>query len=288
MPHVLLVFVDGLGLGEPDPGVNPLYRGDCPTLVSLLEAAVPVDARLDMPGVPQSATGQTALLTGVNAARKVGRHIEGFPGPALKEIIAAHNVFKQLQEKGYSGAFANAYYMAGWTEAERRKYQSVTTVATLSALGGVRDVDVMLQGKAVYQDLTRELLLLRGYSGPLITPVQAAADLYGIMQEHHFTLFEYFQTDRQGHAGQSEAIKKVLQQLDEFFAALLSMLDHERCLFLLISDHGNIEDSRSKGHTMNPVPFVAEGLDARFMQERVSSLPDFVPALLAYFSEKCP
>ena len=177
--------------------------------------------------------------------------------------------------------------MAGWTEAQRRKCQSVTTVATLSALGGVRDVDVMLQGKAVYQDLTRKFLLRRGYTGPLTTPAAAAQDLCGIILEHHFTLFEYFQTDRQGHAGQSEDTKRVLQELDEFLATLLKYIDRERCLFLLISDHGNIEDSRKKSHTMNPVPFVAEGLNAQFMKERMSSLTDFVPALLAYFNEWC-
>ncbi|NCC51009.1 MAG: hypothetical protein EOM20_07305 [Spartobacteria bacterium] len=283
--HVLLVFVDGLGLGAPDPAWNPLYRGHCPTLVNLLEQAKPIDPCMGVPGVPQSATGQTALLTGINAPRRIGRHVEGFPGPALRDIIVQHNIFKQLQADGYSCAFANAYFMRGWTEAHRRKYQSVTTVCTLSALGGVRDVDEMLDGRAVYQDLTRQSLQSRGYDGPLTTPADSARDLYRITREHPFTLFEYFQTDRCGHKANPEQTAQVLGQLDEFLATLLPLLDQRESLFLLTSDHGNIEDLRTPQHTMNPVPFIALGRGAENMQSRVTSLTHIVPALCAWFAD---
>jgi hypothetical protein len=43
-----------------------------------------LDASLCVPGLPQSATGQAALLTGLNAPELMGRHIEGFPPPYEK------------------------------------------------------------------------------------------------------------------------------------------------------------------------------------------------------------
>ena len=42
---------------------------------------VPTDATLDVPGYPQSATGQTAIFTGVNAAEIKQGHINVLPTP---------------------------------------------------------------------------------------------------------------------------------------------------------------------------------------------------------------
>ena len=53
---------------------------------------------------------------------------------------------------------------------------------------------------------------------------------------------------------------------------------------VMTSDHGNIESVGQRGHTLNPVPFVALGPKERFLRERVSSLQDVMPALLAAFS----
>ena len=40
--------------------------------------------------VTLESTGQTALLTGVNAAAAMGRHVEAFPGRELRRLIEAH------------------------------------------------------------------------------------------------------------------------------------------------------------------------------------------------------
>jgi len=78
MTRVLLFFIDGIGVGSSDPERNPLATASFPTL-ALTETSVPraragpplvahgIDAALGVPGLPQSATGQTAILTGVNA-----------------------------------------------------------------------------------------------------------------------------------------------------------------------------------------------------------------------------
>lgn len=88
------------------------------------------------------------------------------------------------------------------------------------------------------------------------------------------------QTDRAGHAADMESSVKVLALLDSFLGSLLDELDERRVLFLLTSDHGNIEDIRTRSHTRNPVPLIAVGPGSGFMRERVGSIMDITPAVL--------
>jgi 2,3-bisphosphoglycerate-independent phosphoglycerate mutase len=283
----LLVFVDGLGLGLENPAVNPIHGDCCPILERLLkEESVPVDARLGVPGLPQSATGQATLLTGCNAAEMMGRHVEGLPGPKLKELVREKNIFSRLIERGYTCTFANAYFTDDMNEVRSRRHQSVTTVASLQAFGAVRDTAAMLGNRAVYQDLTRQFLRGRGYTGPDVTPRESAEHLLAIAGEHDFTLFEYFQTDLMGHKGTPEDVRRVLTQLNEFLDALLAWPKKPGHLLLLTSDHGNIEDSCTKLHTENPVPLVAMGDGADRLKANVKSLVDFVPTLLGLYPKR--
>ena len=82
MTKVLFIFMDGIGLGADDPETNPLARAEMPYLQALLggrkltASVAPyeseqvslqaLDAGLGVDGLPQSATGQAVLLTGVN------------------------------------------------------------------------------------------------------------------------------------------------------------------------------------------------------------------------------
>src|SRR5512145_901748 len=96
--RIVLFFIDGLGWGPADDVANPTqtYGGDLfrlpdppadgqPRRLASGAWARPIDACLGVDGLPQSATGQTTMLTGVNAAAALGRHKEGFPGPRLRE-----------------------------------------------------------------------------------------------------------------------------------------------------------------------------------------------------------
>jgi hypothetical protein len=286
-PPVVFVFVDGLGLGAADPARNPIHSGVCPCLERLLrERAVPLDARLGIEGFPQSATGQTALLTGVNAAAAVGRHVEGFPGAALKRIIEERNVLRELVRRGWRATFANAYFIHDLEEVRRARRQSVTTVAALSALGSVRTAADLDRNEAVYQDLTRQILRERGYTGPLIAPREAADHLLAIASRYDLTLFEYFQTDRAGHAGDVARSRCVLSELDQFLERVLDLCAARGFLFVLTSDHGNIEDLSGGGHTLNPVPFAAVGPGADELQRQVKHLTDVAPALLRFWPDR--
>lgn len=280
----LMVFVDGLGLGEKDPATNPIYSGACPTLQRLLsEHAVPLDACMGIAGLPQSATGQASLLTGCNGAAVMGRHVEGLPGPQLKSLVQKKNLFTRLVDRGYKPTFANAYFTTDVEEVKQRRHQSVTTVATLAAFGAVRDTAMLLENKAVYQDLTREFIVPRGYTGPMVSPRESGEHLLAIAAEHDFTLFEYFQTDLIAHKGERSDVERVLLQLDEFLDVVVRFPEEPGRLLLLTSDHGNIEDQSTRLHTKNPVPLVALGEGSERLKQEVKSLTDVVPSLMSLY-----
>src|SRR5919205_2372921 len=117
---VLLIFVDGLGVGTRGAH-NPLhligeeaaplavFAGEEPRLPSGGLLAL-TDARLGVEGRPQSASGQTTILTGVNAPAALGTHKQGFPNQALLDIIREHSIFLQLKNRGvHPITFANTY-----------------------------------------------------------------------------------------------------------------------------------------------------------------------------------
>jgi hypothetical protein len=283
---VLFFFVDGLGLGPLDPAVNPLAGRHCPTLRRLLARARPIDAQLGVPGLPQSATGQTAIFTGVNAPALVGAHVEGYPTQALREVIHEHNLYRRLRARGRRCTFANAYFTDDLEQVRAARRQSVTTVAALSGCGRVRGRGHLLRNQAVYHDLTRERLVPRGYDGALITPEAAARHLAAIARRHDLTVFEFFVTDHAGHAGCRPTAEAVLERLDRCLAALLPRLATAGVTFVLSSDHGNIEDLSVRTHTRNPAPLVAVGPGAAGLRRRVAALTDIAGALEAFLAPR--
>ena len=275
---IIFIFVDGLGIGCTDPDINPVCGGRFPVLEQMITNAVPLDACLGVDGLPQSATGQATLLTGVNAPKAMGRHIEGFPPPSLKKLIEHENLFTKLRKLGKSCTFANCYLNVDPHRIPPRR-QSVTTVMTLSALGRVRGTPELLAGKAVTHDITRSTMHLRGYGGPLITPEEAAGHLMNVARENDLTLFEHFLTDRAGHSGNPDTAARCLEALERFVSAASGFADNPNHLFLLSSDHGNIEDLSVRTHTRNPVPLVALGTHAGHFRA-LGSIADVTPAIM--------
>ena len=281
---IIFVFVDGLGMGADDPKVNPLRNPRFPNLRNLLADAIPLDACLGVAGLPQSATGQATLLTGTNTAKLMGRHIEGFPPPSLKKMIQHENLFSKLREIGKRCTFANSYWIDDPHRIPPRR-QSVTTVMTLTALGSVRGKKELLAGKAVNHDITRWTMHTRGYDGEQVSPEQAAEHLLGIGEENDFTLFEYFLTDRAGHSRNPDLAFKTMETLERFLPKVASFAQQSNHLFLLCSDHGNIEDLSTFTHTKNPVPLVALG-DGSENFQGLENLAGVTPAILDCFAEK--
>ena len=281
---MIFLFVDGIGLREPASD-NPVNAEVCPTIWRLLERhAKPIDACLGVDGLPQSATGQATMFTGVNCAAAVGRHCEGFPGPALRRIVEEGNLFLELKRRGRSICFSDAYLIDSVEELAMRRFKSVTTVMALTVPESISTADDLMCDQALMQDITRETIQDRYPNIPVIPPQRAAEHLFALALKRDFTLFEFFQTDVAGHSMDYARACAVLRVYDRFLAALVHFAEAAGITLVLTSDHGNVEAMGERGHTRNPVPFVAYGPGEGQIRERVSSLVDVTPSLLEAFA----
>jgi 2,3-bisphosphoglycerate-independent phosphoglycerate mutase len=286
---VLLIFVDGLGVGTRGAH-NPLHLlGDEAAPLAVFEGEEPrlpcggvlarTDARLGVEGRPQSASGQTTILTGVNAPAALGRHKQGFPNERLREIIREHSLFLRLARLGVGpNLFANAY--ASRFFATRPRWVSATTVAVEAAGLPFRTVEDVRAGRALYHDFTNRALGAFGDDAPLRTPEGAADVLAALAAGHRFTLYEHFIADRAGHEQDFEFARAVLGDLARFVRAVLARLDLSRTTLILTSDHGNVEDLSTRNHTLNPVPTLAWGPARERVARRVRTLADITPAIV--------
>ena len=290
---VLLIFIDGLGIGEfgennplakiqnlkplanfKDENKKPIYDG----------ILVPTDARLGIDGRPQSASGQTTILTGINAPKLLGFHKQGFPNQILRELIAEHSVFLQLKKKNIEpNVFANAYTPQFFQAVPR--WKSATTCAVEAANLSFRKLPDLLGRKALFHDFTNELLREKGFNAPVFTPAEAADVLAELTKNHRFTLYEHFITDKIGHDQNFEKAEKHLPVLAEFIREVLQKVDLETTTVILTSDHGNIEDLTIRTHTLNDVPTIFWGRKQNEISKQVKDLTAITPSILNLLSQ---
>src|SRR5438128_335543 len=81
------------------PGEIAIFRDEQPQTI-LDGIVIPTDACLGIEGRPQSASGQTTILTGINVPATLGYHKQGFPNSAMLEILREHSIFWQLARAG--------------------------------------------------------------------------------------------------------------------------------------------------------------------------------------------
>jgi 2,3-bisphosphoglycerate-independent phosphoglycerate mutase len=286
---VLLFFIDGLGIGTRGPH-NPLDNLDASAPLAVFQneepqsylggIVVPTDPCLGVPGRPQSASGQTTILTGVNAPAEIGYHKQGFPNQALRDIIQAHSIFRQLTDAGIGPiTFANAYSRHFFVE--RPRWVSATTAAVEAAGLNFRTIDDVKAGAAVFMDYTNRFLIEKGEDVAERTEAEAATVLASIVAQNRFTLYEYFITDKVGHAQDLALAKVVLASLAHFIRELLNRLDLETTTVILTSDHGNIEDLTSRNHTLHQVPTIIWGAQRERIAARIQTLADITPAIVS-------
>ena len=278
---VIFVFVDGVGAGERDPELNPLARQEyllshfsdgSGTVLPRGGQVVLADACLGVPGRPQSATGQTTLLTGRNAPALLGRHLLGFPNAQLREVLLRHSLFRALAESGRSATFANAYPVAylralGFPcegepefafEGRRRPRASATTVAFSAGRGTFRTWSDARAGQGLTHDITAHRARALGAAIAPRSPAEAAAILLELAAVHDLTLFEFYETDEAGHARSMERAEDALRRLDAFLRAVVDGLP-EGWSLVVASDHGNVEDLSTRNHTTSRVPVLGFG-----------------------------
>ncbi|MGH2349710.1 MAG: metalloenzyme [bacterium] len=297
---MLLLFVDGVGIGDDDPAVNPLVAADTPTLDALLgrklagfdapfrhdgALAMPVDATLGLPGLPQSGTGQTALLTGVNAAEVEGRHVTAYPTVALRAVLTDHNLFTQVRAAGGAAALANTYtpqYFEAVSSGRVR--HAAITFSALAAGVRLRGIDDLLAERAIFHDLTNHRLREWGYDVPARTPQESGRVLGRLSRDYHFTLFEFFLSDLAAHNRVPVAPSDVMTMLDGLLSGVLEAAALDETLVLMISDHGNLEDVRAQAHTRNPVPALLVGAGREDVGRRIATLTDVAPAIVEWLA----
>jgi 2,3-bisphosphoglycerate-independent phosphoglycerate mutase len=292
---VLLIFVDGLGIGARGRH-NPLHAlGEAAAPLAVFEDEEPLlpfggllartDARLGVEGRPQSASGQTTILTGVNIPQRLGYHKQGFPNEQMREVLRAHSLFLRLRNLGGGpDIFANAYPPQFF--AKRPRWVAATTVAVEAAGLPFRTFEDLREGRAVFHDFTNRALLARGEDVPPRTPEEAAAVLASLAATHRFTLYEHFIADRAGHDRDEASARAILEELARFVRTVLSLVDLARTTVLLTSDHGNVEDLSTRNHTLNPVPTLAWGRAREAAVERVRTLADITPTILDILKEE--
>ena len=298
---VVLLFLDGVGIGKPDPEINPLFQANLPTFQSFLGdklfstrqkklftsdvQLVPTNATLGVAGLPQSGTGQTAIFTGENAPKLIKKHFGPYPPSELRAMIYEKNIFRQLSVRDKEVAFANAFpkQFFEYTESGTRRL-TVTTLSCIMANVTLLTADLLKNNQAVSADLHRERWPEMGY--PDITPIsshEAGKHLADIAMKNDFTLFEYWLTDHAGHSRDMKKSVEVLERFDSFLGGLLEHIDLKETLVVMISDHGNIEDLSTKTHTRNPVPCIALGNKKKQFVAGVKNLTHITPGILTLF-----
>ena len=281
---VAWLMLDGVGIA-PHGTSNPFTDQKTPALDALgisrpahrLEpefVARPIDARLGVSGLPQSGTGQTTLLTGVNAAAHLGYHHGPWPGPTLKPLLK-ESVLARLARVGKTVKLANLYpppYLQA-IQSGARRLNAIALSATLAGAilepdgipppfgrpddpGGVPLETVHAWGGA----------FVRGQIPP------GGADL---------VIFDSWWSDHVGHAMDMVLARDHVVRLEGFCAGVLQHRPPDT-LFVVTSDHGNFEDQSVKTHTMADVPFAAVGAGADAFSG-VTDLTGVAPALERFF-----
>jgi hypothetical protein len=304
MMNFLFLFMDGVGLGQDDPETNPLAKAVMPRLQGLLDGrrlvtdSVPletgratllaIDPNMGVDGLPQSATGQAALLTGKNVPALIGEHYGPKPNQSVREQLSKGTVFSTLNERGFKAALLNAYpegYFSG-VNSGKRLYSAIPQ-AVVNAGISLKTTQDFYAEQALSADFTGEgwRKHLKVSDTPLYTPHQAGEQLAQLSVEQDFAFFEYWPSDYAGHRQDKAEAVALLETFDGVLGGLLDAWDDRHGLILITSDHGNLEDITTRRHTANPVPALVIGapeLRTRFCQ-LLSTLADIAPAVLQFY-----
>jgi 2,3-bisphosphoglycerate-independent phosphoglycerate mutase len=288
--RVFFIFLDGVGLGADDPETNPFSRANLPSLQSLLggrklvadsvpsqserATIIPLDPCLDVAGVPQSATGQAALMTGLNVPAMIGEHYGPKPDSRIAGIIKQDNIFKRLVKEGKTAALLNAYpprYFHG-LESGKRLLSAIPLAVTSAGLP-LFTQDHFYQGKAMSADFTGEgWRTMLGYQDtPVLSPYEAGKKLANLAIKYDFALFEYWASDYAGHGQDMDKAVGLMESFDLVLEGLLSAWDDEGLIFIT-SDHGNVEDLSTRRHTLVNVPGIVIGRNRKLFCEGLHDL----------------
>jgi len=318
---LLFIFLDGVGLGEDNPVTNPFVHLSMPNLEKILgghkliadghhsgaepdyylvkterASLLALDACLGIEGIPQSATGQASLLTGINVSARLGFHDGPKPTPPIIELINNGTLFTQLHQHGRAASLLNAF-PPRYFESIDAGYRIPGVIALSANQAGIRlkTIADLIEGKAISADFTAEGWHDHlGYiNTPILNHAQAGERLISLADTSNLTIFEYWLTDMAGHHQDMESACTILETLDDVIGGLLNSWDDKNSLILLTSDHGNLEDLSTRHHTLNDVPLLIIGspelrelftyqISAARASRPKPDLTDIAPAILNF------
>lgn len=297
MKNVIIIFLDGVGIGREDYVFNPFFKYGFKTFTEIFNEIpsynyqylstdnyilFPVDPVMGIDGLPQSGTGQTSIFCGVNAPELIGQHFGPYPYSTLIPYIQKKNILKYFLDKNQKVSFLNAYPKVFFDYLKSGKTRlSVTTLMCKfnnMRLNKARDV---WKGQALTSEITNARWQLKlNYKLPVISPELAAKRLLKVASKNKITLFEYFLTDHLGHGRYDGAIIQMISDLDQFLLTILKKFDRKTTTILICSDHGNFEDLSTKSHTLNPSLCITAGLGAKYLSSKIKSLADIKGAII--------
>jgi 2,3-bisphosphoglycerate-independent phosphoglycerate mutase len=297
--RVLFIFLDGIGLGENNPETNPFARVKMPNLNklldgrSLLKDAAPfhgehatllaVDPAVGVSGLPQSATGQAILLTGINIPAELGYHYGPKPNPEVAAYLKEATLFSRFAKEGKKAALLNAYpprYFHG-IDSGKRLYSSIPLAVVNAGLPLFKHDD-LFAGRALSADFTGEgwRTMLGFLDAPVMDAHHAGQKLASLAQEYDFSLFEYWASDYAGHKQEMDNAVRLMETFDSVMGGLVEAWDDDG-LILVTSDHGNMDDLSTRKHTDADVPALVIGNKAardEFTRD-MKDLTDIAPAI---------
>ena len=296
---VLFIFIDGIGVGN-NSSDNPLanqqlqlfslftgrngFHNECKIREKENLLYKPIDANLGVEGLPQSGTGQVALFSGLNAAEMIGKHFGPFPYSTTKPILENDSLFHKTIEIGKRPHFLNAYPEIFFQKSKKRNRWTCTTLMVKSSGVDLNGLVEILNRKAltaeIIQKAWRELL---GIDVPEITINEASQRVLNSLKEYDLVLYEYYLTDKAGHEMNRDKADYVLRVIDDFLMGIIKTLSEDDTL-VITSDHGNIEDLKTKSHTRNPVPLFVKGNIEPF--KKAESIMDITPAIMKVLSDE--
>lgn len=274
--------------GRRRPRVRLKPSNTTPMLETERATLLELDASLGVTGLPQSATGQAALLTGKNAPQLIGEHYGPKPNKAVMEIVREDNLFMQLVRRGYKTCLLNAYPQNYFDSiASGHRLYSAIPLAVTSAGITLKTADDLKAGEAFSVDFTghgwREQL---GYKdSPLMEAPAAGRRLAAVAAKYDLAFFDFWVSDFVGHHQDMSGSVRLLENFDAVLGGLLEAWEEEKGLILITSDHGNMEDLETRHHTLNPVPALvigAKNLRMEFCKD-LKDLVGVTPAILQFY-----
>ena len=231
-------------LGAPVAGTGVFALGD--------RFRTSLDASLGVPGLPGTATGQAALVTGANPSRARGRHLHGYPGPALRAWIDAQSNLLQR----FAGTLLTGYRQGGGPPPGRE-----TVLRYVARMAG--DVPRRASGTGGERGLTPDAGFL-AHPDDNRAAESLGRELMDLARQatRGFAVFETDLLDRAGHVRDRREREKLcvgaVTYMDAFLAGCIGSCRNSESV-VLVSDHGNVEEPETKGHTRSRVPLLAFG-----------------------------